>query len=61
MTSFARFAIDYLKNESVSRSRNWCQIQSGISARIMSSEYFTRTSLYLGPRIRKYRRSIQKV
>ena len=39
--------IDYLKNESVSLSRNWCQIQSGISACVMSSEYFTRTSLYL--------------
>ena len=39
--------IDYLKNESVSHSRNWCQIQSGISACVMSSEYFTRTSLYL--------------
>ena len=39
--------IDYLKNESVSRSRNWCQIQSGVSACVMSSEYFTRTSLYL--------------
>ena len=39
--------IDYLKNESVSRSRNCCQIQSGISACVMSSEYFTRTSLYL--------------
>ena len=39
--------IDYLKNESVSCSRNWCQIQSGISACVMSSEYFTRTSLYL--------------
>ena len=39
--------LDHLKNESVSRSRNWCQIQSGISACIMSSEYFTRTSLYL--------------
>ena len=39
--------IDYLKNESVSRFRNWCQIQSGISACVMSSEYFTRTSLYL--------------
>ena len=38
---------DYLKNESVSRSRNWCQIQSSIPACIMSSEYFTRTSLYL--------------
>ena len=35
------------KNESVSRYRNWCQIQSGISACVMSSEYFTRTSLYL--------------
>ena len=35
------------ENESVSRSRNWCQIQSGISACVMSSEYFTRTSLYL--------------
>ena len=39
--------IDYLKNESVSRSRYWCQIQNGISACVMSSEYFTRTSLYL--------------
>ena len=39
--------INYLKNESVSRSRNWCQIQSGIPACVMSSEYFTRTSLYL--------------
>ena len=29
--------IDYLKNESVSRSRNWCQIQSGISTCVMSS------------------------
>ena len=38
---------DYLKNESFSRSRNWRQIQSGISACVMSSEYFTRTSLYL--------------
>ena len=38
---------DYLKNESVCRSRNWCQIQSGISACVMSSEYFTRTCLYL--------------
>ena len=26
---------------------NWCQIQSGISACVMSSEYFMRTSLYL--------------
>ena len=32
--------IDYLKNESISRSRNWCQIQSFISACVMSSEYF---------------------
>ena len=39
--------IDYFKNESVSRSRNWCQLQSGISACVMSREYFTRTSLYL--------------
>ena len=39
--------IDFLKNESVSRSRNWCKIQSGISACVMNSEYFTRTSLYL--------------
>ena len=37
----------YLKNESVSRSCNWCQIQSGISACVMSSEYFRRTSLCL--------------
>ena len=36
-----------MKNEAVSRSSNWCQIQSGISACVMSSEYFTRTSLYL--------------
>ena len=28
--------IDYLKNESVSRSRNWCQIQSGFSACVMA-------------------------
>ena len=34
-------------NPLISRSRNWCQIQSGISACVMSSEYFTRTSLYL--------------
>ena len=39
--------IDYLKNESISRSRNWRWIQSGISACVMSSEYFTRTPLYL--------------
>ena len=28
-------------------SRNWCQIQSGIFACVMSSEHFTITSLYL--------------
>ena len=28
-------------------SRNWCQIQIGIPTCVMSSEYFTRTSLYL--------------
>ena len=39
--------IDHLKNEAVSRSPNWCQIQSGISACVMSSECFTWTSLYL--------------
>ena len=39
--------IDYLKNEPFSRSGNWRQIQSGISACVMSSEHFTRTSLYL--------------
>ena len=39
--------IDYLKNETISRSRNWRRIQSGISACVMSSEYFTRTPLYL--------------
>ena len=49
--------IDHLKNEAVSHSQvipkflchspNWCQIQSSISACLMSSEYFTRTSLYL--------------
>ena len=31
----------------VSRSRNWCQIQIGLPACVMSSEYFTGTSLYL--------------
>ena len=36
-----------LKNKSVSRSRNLCQIQIGIPACVMSCEYFTRTSLYL--------------
>ena len=35
------------RNESVSCSCNWCQIQLGISACVMSSEYVTRTSLYL--------------
>ena len=35
------------KNESVSRSCNWCQIYIGISVCVMSSEYFTRTSLHL--------------
>ena len=35
--------IDYLKTESVSRSREKCQIQIGIPAHVMSSEYFTRT------------------
>ena len=30
-----------------SRSCNWCQIQSGISAYVMSGEYVMRTSLYL--------------
>ena len=39
--------IDYLKNESVSHSWNYCQIQIGNPVCIMSSEYFTRTSLYL--------------
>ena len=39
--------MDYLKNVSVSRSGNWCQIQIGIPAYVMSREYFTRTSLYL--------------
>ena len=39
--------IKYLKNESVNRSCNYCQIQIGIPACAMSSEYFTRTSLYL--------------
>ena len=39
--------IKYLKHESVNRSRNYCQIQIGIPACAMSSEYFTRTSLYL--------------
>ena len=36
-----------MKNQSVSCSRNCCQIQIGIPACGMSSEYFTRTSLYL--------------
>ena len=35
------------RNESVSCFCNWCQIQLGISACVMSSEYVTRTSLYL--------------
>ena len=35
--------IDYLKSESVSRSRKKCQNQIGIPAHEMSSEYFTRT------------------
>ena len=35
------------KNESVSRSRNWCQIWIGIPVCVMSSEYFKRTSLHL--------------
>ena len=35
------------KNESVSRSRNWCQIKIGIPVCVMSSEYFKRTSLHL--------------
>ena len=39
--------IDHLKNEAVSRFPNSCQIQSGISACVMSSECFTWTSLYL--------------
>ena len=34
---------DYLKNESVSRSRNLYKIQIGIPTCIMSCEYFTRT------------------
>ena len=38
---------DYLKNESISRHHNYCQIQIGIPACVMSSEYFKRTSLYL--------------
>ena len=36
-----------MKNQSVSCLRNWCQIQIGIPACRMSSEYFMRTSLYL--------------
>ena len=35
--------IDYLKTESVSRSRKKCQNQIGIPAHEMSSEYFSRT------------------
>ena len=35
------------RNESVSCSCNWCQIQFGISTCVRSSEYVTRTSLYL--------------
>ena len=35
------------KNESLSHSRNQHEIQIGIPACVMSSEYFTRTSLYL--------------
>ena len=37
--------VDYLKNESV--SHNNCQIQTDISAWVMSRKYFTRASLYL--------------
>ena len=43
----SQLIIDYLKNQSVSCLRNWCQIQIGIPACRMSSEYFMRTSLYL--------------
>ena len=39
--------IDYLRDESVSRFHNYCQIQISIPACMMSSEYFTRTSVYL--------------
>ena len=39
--------IDYLKNESVSRPRNYCQIQISIPACAMGNEYFTRNFLYL--------------
>ena len=35
------------EKSTVGRFRNWCQIQIGIPACVMSSEYFTRTSLYL--------------
>ena len=35
------------RNEFVSCSCNWCQIQFGIFACVMGSEYVTRTSLYL--------------
>ena len=35
------------ENESVTRFRNWCQLQMSFPACVMSSEYFTRTSLYL--------------
>ena len=35
------------RNEFVSCSCNWCQIQFGISACVMSSECVIRTSLYL--------------
>ena len=36
----------YLKNESVSRCRNQIQIQTCFPACVMSSEFFTLTSLY---------------
>ena len=40
-------SINNLKNESISCSRNWCQIHIDIPACVMSSECFTRTPLYL--------------
>ena len=39
--------IIYKLNEPVSHFGNWCRIQIGIPACILSSEYFTRMSLYL--------------
>ena len=38
--SRVKWSASYLKNESFTRSRNWCQIQSGSPACAISSGYF---------------------